>query len=159
MAGGAARGGVRRGVRQHEVFFFGLQPRFFASVLWSPSSGVDPDRSTGVSSPRRVSGLRSALIVAAATASASAAASRGDEREERRGTEKRTRANCAMEPAAANRAIEAAAMEAAANYRAASASGRRTPADAAAEDVVSLEQQLAELRDELAREQASPPLL
>ena len=66
-----------------------------------------------------------------------------------------------MEPAAANRAIQAAAMEAAANYRAASASGRRTPADAAAEDVVSLEQQLAELRDELAREHelASPPLL
>ena len=52
-------------------------------------------------------------------------------------------------------------MEAAANYRAASASGRRTPADVAAEDVVSLEQQLAELRDELAREheQASPPQL
>ena len=48
------------GARQHEVFFFGLQPPFFASVLRSPS---------------RVSGLRSALIVAvAATASAPAAA-------------------------------------------------------------------------------------
>ena len=73
VAGGAARGGVRRCVRQHEVFFFGLQPRFFASVLRSPSSGVDPKK--GASSPSRVSGLRSALIVAvAATASAPAAA-------------------------------------------------------------------------------------
>ena len=37
-------------------------------------AGVDPDRSAGVSSPSRVSGLRSAFIVAAATASAPAAA-------------------------------------------------------------------------------------
>ena len=63
-----------------------------------------------------------------------------------------------MLPSIANRAIEAAASTMAAT---ASASGRRTPADVAAEDVVSLEQQLAELRDELAREheQASPPQL
>ena len=51
-----------------------MQPPFFASVLRLPSSGVDPDRSAGVSSPSRVTGLRSAFIVAAAAVSAPAAA-------------------------------------------------------------------------------------
>jgi len=57
----ASRG--RRGARQHEVFFFGLQPRFFASALRSAVDVVSAGFGSTSAAASRVDWLKAEVIV------------------------------------------------------------------------------------------------